>query len=118
MLQAGRSLVQFSTRSLVFSFDVIFQPHFGPRVDSAYNRKECQESSWGVKGGRGVNLKISPPSVRKFSRNCGSLDVPQAYEYPLLVTEIAMRFTTLLEKLRKPSTNVTLGMKYECVNTE
>jgi hypothetical protein len=27
-----------------------FQPHYGPGVDSASNRYEYQESSWGVKG--------------------------------------------------------------------
>jgi hypothetical protein len=33
-------------RSLDFSIDQI-QPHYGPGVDSASNRNEYQESSWG-----------------------------------------------------------------------
>jgi hypothetical protein len=38
-----------------------FQPHYSHRVDSASNRNEYQESSWGVKSGRRVRLKTSPP---------------------------------------------------------
>jgi hypothetical protein len=30
----------------------VFQPHYGPGVDSASNRNEYKESSWGVKDGR------------------------------------------------------------------
>jgi hypothetical protein len=41
MLQAGGSLVRFSMKSLDF-----FQPHYGPGVDSAFNKNEYQESSW------------------------------------------------------------------------
>jgi hypothetical protein len=33
-----------------FQFTQSFQPHYGPGVDSASNRNEYQESSWGVKG--------------------------------------------------------------------
>jgi hypothetical protein len=47
MLQAGRSRVRVSMRWNFSSF----QPHYGPGVDSASNRNEYQESSWGVKGG-------------------------------------------------------------------
>jgi hypothetical protein len=32
-----------------FQFTKSFQPHYSPGVDSAYNRNEYQESSWGVK---------------------------------------------------------------------
>jgi hypothetical protein len=52
MLQAGRSRVQLPKRSLDFSIDRIVLPELWPRVDSASNRNEYQESSWGVKGGR------------------------------------------------------------------
>jgi hypothetical protein len=30
-----------------FLIDLIFQPHYGPGIDSASNRNEYQESSWG-----------------------------------------------------------------------
>jgi hypothetical protein len=63
MLQAGRLRVRFPLRSLDF-----FQPHYGPGVDSASNRKEYQESSWGVKGGRRVRFTTSPTSVSQLYR--------------------------------------------------
>jgi hypothetical protein len=31
----------------IFSIYLTFQPHYGPGVDSASNRNEYQESSWG-----------------------------------------------------------------------
>jgi hypothetical protein len=30
-------------------FNFVFQPHYGPGVDSASNRNEYQESSWGYR---------------------------------------------------------------------
>jgi hypothetical protein len=44
MLQAGRSQ------------DRVLMRQYGPGVDSASNRNEFQESSWGVKGGWRVGL--------------------------------------------------------------
>jgi hypothetical protein len=66
MLQAGRTRVPFPMRSLDFSIDLILAANHGSWVDSASNRNEYQEFSWGVKGGRGVRLKTSPPSVSHF----------------------------------------------------
>jgi hypothetical protein len=44
MLQTGRSPVQVLDK---VDFFQSFQPHYGPGVDSASNRNEYQESSWG-----------------------------------------------------------------------
>jgi hypothetical protein len=48
MVQAGMSRVRFPMRSLDF-FKLIksFQQHYGLGVDSASNRNEYQEFSWG-----------------------------------------------------------------------
>jgi hypothetical protein len=67
MLQAASSRDRVLMR-WIFQFTESFQPHYGPGLDSASNRNEYQESSWGVKGGRGVGLTTLPLSVSQLSR--------------------------------------------------
>jgi hypothetical protein len=47
VLQVGRSLVRFPMKSLNFSIYLILPAALCPWVDSASNRNEYQESSWG-----------------------------------------------------------------------
>jgi hypothetical protein len=49
----------------------------------------------GVKSGRRVRLTISPPYVKRFSRQCGSLDVSQTHGTRRSVTGITLLLSFL-----------------------
>jgi hypothetical protein len=93
MLQARRSRYRVSMR-WTFSIYLSFQPHYGPGVDSASNRNEYQESSWGgggVKGGRRIRMATLPPSVSRLSKeSVGASTSHNSMDLHGLLTGIAL----------------------------
>jgi hypothetical protein len=68
MLQAGRSEDRIPM-SLDISIDLVHPAALWPWVDSASNRNEYQESSWGVRGCQCIKLTCSSEKSVDFHGN-------------------------------------------------
>jgi hypothetical protein len=68
MLQAGRSQVQFPTRSLDFSIDLILPATLWPWGRLSLQQKWVPGIFLGVKDSRRIRLTASPPSVSRLSK--------------------------------------------------
>jgi hypothetical protein len=96
MLQGGKSRVQFPTTSLDFSIGLNLPTVLGPGVDSATNRNEYHEFSWG-KGYQELKADLTA-ICQHTSRKCRSIAVSKPYEHPRPITLITLSFFNLHAK--------------------
>jgi hypothetical protein len=81
----------------IFSIYHILPAAICPWVDSASNRNEYQEDSWGVMSSQLLWLITLLPSVSELSTRCGSLDLSHPYgpSWPVTGTTLPFSFTLL-----------------------
>jgi hypothetical protein len=71
MLQAGKSPIRIPDE-VDFSISLIFPVTLWPWGRLSRQQNEYQESSWGVKSGRGVGLTTMLPSMSRMSETVGA----------------------------------------------
>jgi hypothetical protein len=80
----------------LFLIYLIHLAALGSGIYSACNRNENQKQKyryfWGVERGRCVGLTTLPSSVSRLSRQCGILNISQAYKSPQPATGVVLFF--------------------------
>jgi hypothetical protein len=87
---------KFETRWGEIIIYLILKAALGPGVYSASNRNEYRKHKkkcfWGAKCGWCMGLTTLPPSMIRWSRQCGIFNISQPYRPPRPVTGIALLF--------------------------